>query len=331
MRADLDQVIERLKGARKALVVGHVRPDGDAIGSVAALTLILRKLGIEAEGCIPDSVPWFYREISGTKVIRTVEELRGSEFDTVIVLDSSDLSRIGPAADLFPGREPDVVIDHHVTNTGFGALNFCVPRYAAVALIVHEIGKRLVSYDRELAELLLLGIATDTGFFKYAGVDARTFEAAAELTRHGASIQRVASAVLEHRTLKTIRLLTEMFHTLRLEAEGKLAYAYVSADMLRKTGCGEEETEGFVGEIRSLHGVEVAILFTEWPEGEVHVSLRSKSYVDVTRVAEAFGGGGHPRAAGCVIHTSSIQEAVAKVVEAAKAVLAESPPALRRD
>jgi len=323
MKASLDQVITRLREANRALVVGHIRPDGDAIGSVAALTLILRKLGIEAEGCIPDHIPWFYREIQGTRIIRSVAELRGKGFDTAVVLDASDISRIGEAAQLLPGREPDVVLDHHVTNTGFGALNLCLPNYAATAMIVHEIGKRLVPYDRELAEVILLGIATDTGFFKYATVDDRTFAVAAELARHGARIQPIASAVLEHRTPKTIRLLVDMFRTLRIEAGGKLAYAYVSAEMLRRAGCGEEETEGFVGEIRALHGVEVAILFTEWPEGEVHVSLRSKAYVDVSRIARALGGGGHPRAAGCTLYVPRLRDAIARVVEAVRVALLE--------
>jgi len=326
VKASLDQVITRLKRARRALVVGHIRPDGDAIGSVAALTLILRKLGAEAEGCIPDRIPWFYREIRGTRVLQGVEELRGRTFDTVAVLDSSDISRIGNAVELFPDRVPDVVLDHHVTNTGFGTLNLCEPGYAATAMIVHEIGRRLVPYDRELAELLLLGIATDTGFFKYATVDDRAFAVAAELARQGARIQPIASAVLEHRTPKTIRLLVDMFRTLRLEAGGRLAYAYVSAEMLRRAGCDEEETEGFVGEIRALHGVEVAILFTEWPEGEVHVSLRSKSYVDVSRVARTLGGGGHPRAAGCTLYVTRLQDAITKVVEAARSALLQGPP-----
>jgi phosphoesterase RecJ-like protein len=323
VRASLDHVIEQLKRAKRALIVGHVRPDGDAIGSVAALTLILRKLGVAAEGCIPDRVPWFYREIPGTRILRTVEEIRGRKFDTAIVLDSSDLSRIGDAVELLPREEPDVVLDHHVTNTGFGALNFCDPDYAATAMIVHEIGKRLVPYDRELAEVILLGIATDTGFFKYAAVDDRTFAAAAELARHGARIQPIASAVLEHRSPKTIRLLVEMFRTLRIEAGGRLAYAYVSAEMLRRTGCDEEETEGFVGEIRALHGVEVAILFTEWPEGEVHASLRSKSYMDVSRVVRALGGGGHPRAAGCTLKVPRLQDAITRVVEVTRSALLE--------
>lgn len=317
----MDRVVERLKAAQRALVIGHVRPDGDAIGSVAALTLILRRLGREAEGCIPDPVPWFYRGIPGTKVLRTVEELRDRKFDTTVVVDTSDLSRIGAATELLSGRDPDVVIDHHATNTGFGALNFCDPSYAAAASIVHEIGKRLVEYDRELAELLLLGLATDTGFFKYGNVDAQVFEAAAELTRQGARIRPIASAVLEHRTPSTIRLLMETLGTLRLEAGGKLAYAYVSADMLRRTGCSEEDTEGFVGELRAIHGVEVAILFSEWPQGEVHVSLRSKSYADVSRVALGFGGGGHPRAAGCTLKVARLEEAIPPVIAAARRLL----------
>jgi phosphoesterase RecJ-like protein len=321
MKTTLDGVVERLKRARRALIIGHIRPDGDAIGSVAALTLILRKLGKEAEGCVPDPVPWFYQPIEGTRILKSVQELRGEEFDTVIVLDSSDVSRIGEARALLRGREPDLVIDHHATNTGFGVLNFCDPGYAAVALIIYEIAKRTVECDQVLAELLLLGIATDTGFFKYQSVDQRTLAAAAELVGCGARPHRIASAVLEHRTLKTVRLLAEMFNTLEVELGGKLAYGYVSAEMLSRSGCGEEETEGFVGEIRSLYGVEVAILFTEWPEGEVHVSLRSKDYADVSRVALKFGGGGHPRAAGCTLQVPRIADAIRPVVEEARALL----------
>jgi phosphoesterase RecJ-like protein len=331
MRASLDTVIERLKGAKKALVIGHVKPDGDDISSVAALVSILRKLGKEAEGCIADRIPWFYHDLPGAALIKDVDELRDYRFDTAITVDASELSRIGKAVELLGGKKPDITLDHHKTNVGFGELDFCDPGYAATAMIVYEIGKRLVPYDPELAEMTLLGIATDTGFFKYASVDHRVFEYAAELVKLGANIQRLAAAVLEHRTPNAVRLLTQMLSTLKIEEDGKLAWAFVSADMLRRTGCTDEDTEGFAGEIRAIHGVEIAILFVEWPEGEVHVSLRSKSYADVSEIALVFGGGGHRRAAGCTCKGKDLAAVIAEVVTEAKRTLRNAGSAVTPD
>lgn len=312
MKADLGTIAERLKRAKKALVVGHVRPDGDAIGSAAGLALILRELGVEAEACIPDRIPRHYRAIPGTSFVKRVEELREREFDTVVVIDSSDISRVGKAVSLFPKPRPDVVIDHHITNSGFGELNFCDPSAAATCLIIHELGKHLLpkGYTREIAELLLLGIATDTGFFRYADVDERVFAAAAELSRYGARIRPIAEALLENRTLNTVRLLSEMFRTLVLEEEGEIAYAYLSEGAFRRCGCEEDEAEGFISEIMSLRSVEVGALLIEWPKGEIHVSLRSKGRVNVSEIALAFGGGGHPRAAGCTLKGIPVEEAL---------------------
>ncbi len=312
MKADLGTIAERLRRAERALVVGHVRPDGDAIGSAAGLALILRELGIDAEACIPDRIPRHYRSIPGTSLVKGVNELRGREFDTVVVVDSSDISRVGEAAELFPNRPPDVVIDHHITNSGFGELNFCDPNAAATCMVIHELGKILLphGYSSEIAELLLLGIATDTGFFRHADVDERVFAAAAELSRYGARIRPIAEAILENRTLNTVRLLSEMFRTLVLEEEGRIAYAYLAEEHFRKHGCEGDEAEGFISEIMSLRSVEVGALLVEWPKGEIHVSLRSKGRVDVSEIALALGGGGHPRAAGCSFKGISLQEAL---------------------
>ncbi len=324
-KVPLERVIARLREGKRFLVIGHVRPDGDAIGSVAALVLILRRLGKVAEGCIADRIPWFYRGLAGVDAIRTPEELRDFSFDTAVVVDSSDITRIGGAAELLRGKRPDINLDHHVTNTGFAELNHCDPSAAATAALVHEIGRRLVPLDPDIAEALLLGLATDTGFFKYSTVDRRVFLQAAELVGAGADIQRIATAVLEHRTLEEIKLLVEMFGTLHVEEGGRLAWAFVSAEMLRRHRCSSECTEGFVGEIRAIHGVEIAILFTEWPPGEVHVSLRSKGQVDVSRIALRFGGGGHPRAAGCSFQGVPLEEAIGRVVAASREALKALP------
>ena len=318
----LADVIARLESASRVLVIGHIKPDGDDISSVASLVLILRKLGKSAEGCIADEIPWFYTDIPGVSLIKNVNDLRGYRYDTAVTVDASDLSRIGNAATLLAGRRPDITIDHHKTNTGFGDINFCDPGYAAVAMIIYEIGRDRVEYDPTLAEVTLLGIATDTGFFKYGSTDYKVFSYAAELVKKGANIQRIASAVLEHTTINEIKLMVEMFNTLTLDMDGKLAWAYISTETLLRTNCTEQDTEGLVGEIRSIHGVEVAILFIEWPKNHVHISFRSKSYADVSEIALKFGGGGHARAAGCSCKNVELHTLIDRVISAARQTLA---------
>lgn len=318
MSEGLNRVIGRIREGRRFLVVGHIKPDGDDISSVASLVAILRKAGKTAEGCIADQIPWFFGKLPGTRLIKEPSELHGYRFDTSITVDASDITRIGGAVELLAGGIPDITIDHHKTNEGFGRIDFCDPSYAAAAMIIYEIGRELVDYDPQLAETTLLGIATDTGFFRYSNADARVFAYAAELVRAGADIRRIAEAVLEHRTVNEINLTIDMFKTLKLSAGGRLAAAYVSAEMIERNGCTEDDTSGMVGELRAIDGVEVAILFIEWPRGNVHVSLRSKERVDVSEIALRFGGGGHARAAGCSCPAPDLARLMERVISEAE-------------
>jgi len=320
----LDRVAERLRVGRRFLVIGHIRPDGDDISSVASLVAILRKAGKTAEGCIADRIPDFFLRLSGDGLTRGVEELRSYSHDTSITVDASDLSRIGDAVGLLKGGIPDVTLDHHKTNAGFGMTNFCDPSYAATAMIVYEIGERLVEFDPVLSEMLLLGIATDTGFFRYSSADERVFSYAASLIRHGASITRIAEAVLEHRTLNEIHLHADMFKTLKISADGRLATAHVTAEMIERNGCTEDDTPGLVGQLRSIGGVEVAIMFIEWPRGMAHISLRSKNRVDVSEIALRLGGGGHARAAGCSLSDAKLDELMNDVIADAEGAIASA-------
>jgi len=299
MFVDLNTVVERLRTGQRFLVIGHIRPDGDDVSSVAALVVILRKMCKSAEGCIADPLPNFFERLSSDGVIKGLDELRDYAYDTSITVDSSDLARIGDAVELLENGMPDITLDHHKSNLGFGKMNFCDSAYAATAMIVYEIGKQLVEFDSALAETLLLGIATDTGFFRYASADERVFAYAAELVRTGANIGRITQAILEHRTLNEIHLHTAMFKTLTILADGRLAAAYVTAEMMKDTGCTDDDTAGLVGQLRAIGGVEVAIMFIESSQGTIHISLRSKNIVDVSEIALKFGGGGHARAAGC--------------------------------
>ncbi len=324
MFVGLDQVIERLRTGQRFLVIGHIRPDGDDVSSVAALVVILRKMGKTAEGCIADPLPNFFERLSGNGAIKGVDELRDYAYDTSITVDSSDLARIGDAVDLLKDDMPDITLDHHKSNVGFGKINFCDSAYAATAMIVYEIGKQLVELDSALAETLLLGIATDTGFFRYASADERVFAYAAELVRTGANIGRITQAILEHRTLNEIHLHTAMFKTLKILANGRLAAAYVTAEMMKETGCTDDDTAGLVGQLRAIGGVEVAIMFIESSQGTVHISFRSKNIIDVSEIALKFGGGGHARAAGCSILDAKLDELMSNVIVEAAAAIADA-------
>ncbi len=322
MLRTLDDVINKLKSAKRVLVIGHIKPDGDDISSVATMVLILRKIGKTAEGCIEDEIPWFYKNIPGVSEIKRVEQLRDYDYDTSVTVDASEISRIGTSVELLNGKKPDITLDHHKTNVGFGEIDFYDSNYAAAAVIVYEIAKKLgIKYDPSLAEINLLGIATDTGFFKYSNADSKVFRYASELIESGANIQHISSAVLEHRTINEFKLFSEMVNTLKVEENGKLAWAYVSAEMLKRHNCTDEDVKGFIGEVRSIYGVEVAILFVEWPERQVNISFRSKNYVDVSEIAIAFGGGGHVRASGCSQKDVGLEEMIKKVIVKSREVL----------
>ncbi len=322
MLKTLEEVVGRIKDSQKVLVIGHIKPDGDDVSSVATMVNILRQLGKTAEGCIDDSIPWFYKEIPGVDIIRRVEELKDYKFDTAITVDASEISRIGNSVSLLKDGKVDITLDHHKTNVGFGEYDFYDSSYAATAVVIYEIAKMLnTHYDDKLATLNLLGIATDTGFFKYSNTDYKVFTYAAQLTKMGANIQKIASAILEHKTLKEIKLQSDMINTLSIEENGKLAWAYISTEMFERNNCTDEDAGGFVSEIRALYGVEVAMLFIEWPKNQVNISFRSKNYVDVSEIATFFGGGGHARAAGCSCKEVKLHDMIGKVVEKAKEII----------
>jgi len=324
MFSSLDQVIDRISAGERFLVLGHIKPDGDDVSSVASLVMILRAAGKTAEGCIPDELPDFVGRLSCDGILKSVDELRSYSYDTSITVDSSDLERIGRAADLLRDGIPDITIDHHKTNVGFGKLNVCDPSYAAAAMIICEIGEKLdlADFDSVLAETLLLGIATDSGFFRYPNTDERALSCAAALVRRGASISRISEAVLEHRTLSEIQLAADMFGTLEILADGRLAAAHIAAETLEKRDCTLANTVGLIGQLRSIGGVEVAILFVELPNGTVNVEFRSKNRVDVSEIAVRFGGGGHAPASGCSLPGIGLDETKRRVIADAEETIA---------
>ena len=292
-----ERIAEALLGRRHVLLLNHVSPDGDCLGSTLALARALWGRGQEATVGSADGVPGTYRFLPGADRIR--QELPDdAAYDAVVFMECSTPDRAGALAARATGVPLWVNIDHHLSNAGYGNIIYYDATAAAVGELVYPIVRALaVTPDLGTATCLLTALVTDTGSFRYAAVTARTLTIAADLVAQGASPAEVYGQVYENRPATTLRLLGMALSRLQVSADGRVAWTVVTQVMLQESGATMEESEGIVGTLREMGGVDVAALFKEERDG-VRVSLRARGAVRAHVVAEAFGGGGHAAAAG---------------------------------
>uniref|UniRef100_A0A7C4W8T7 Bifunctional oligoribonuclease/PAP phosphatase NrnA n=1 Tax=Fervidobacterium thailandense TaxID=1008305 RepID=A0A7C4W8T7_9BACT len=327
MNRDFLSIVAEISNASKILVVGHIMPDGDDVSSVLSLSLGLSRLGKDIVAGIDWRIPWYFYDFEETGTIKSYEEVERSDFspELIICVDSSSPDRVGRFQNYFAGRTV-CVIDHHGTNTLFGTHNWVDTKFGSTAQMVFRINQALeVPYDERLATLNLMGIATDTGFFRYSNADELAFSDAARLVSMGAKAHLV-SRIFENRRIEQFNLLSTMIQHLQLEMDGQLAYSYLSKEDYERNNCSEDDSGGFVGELRSIRGVELAIFFSEYSGGEVHVSFRSKDWFDCSKLAVLLGGGGHPRAAGCTLK-GDLFAIIEEVLKEAKTLMTIEAPA----
>lgn len=322
----LAAVGRHLRGARRVLLALHESPDGDAVGSNLALAHALWDAGTAAEVVSHDPVGRPFGFLPGVERIADPDQV-GGPFDVACLVDSSDPERTGRARALIARAELVVNIDHHKTNSRFGAINVVVPRAAACGELIYYLLKRMRRrITPAIATCLYTAIDTDTGSFRFDNTTAATHAVAARLVRAGARPAAIAAQLYDHRPLSTLRLTALALGALAVSPRGRVAWITVPRTMLAAAGASEEETEGLVGYPRSLDGAEVAMVFRELADGRVRVSFRSKLEVDVAELAAGFGGGGHARAAGATVD-GPLPAAVQRVVAAARRVAeADGPP-----
>lgn len=292
----INALVSEIHDYERILVCGHVMPDGDCISSVLSLTLALEKIGKKVTPGIDWQIPSVYYKLPDVDRIKRFSDSL-PYVDLMIVVDASSPDRIGGFQNYLRDETKTAVIDHHKTNTYFGDISWVDTKFSSTAQMIYELIRLLdIDYDKKMASLNYLGIATDTGFFRYSNVDYKVFQTAAALTKEGASPTETAQIILESRKLEELYLFREALEN--MVCEGQLAYSFLDHKAFDKFGMTENEFGGFVGELRSLDQVEVAMFATESEPGEAHFSLRSKRFFDVSAIAEHFGGGGHPKAAG---------------------------------
>jgi bifunctional oligoribonuclease and PAP phosphatase NrnA len=289
-----ERVLAAVRTHQRFLVTSHARPDGDAVGSVLAMTLILRQLGKDADPQLADPVPLIYKSLPHAGDIIHDTVLHHDDYDVAIVLECDSVARTrlqGLAA------FPLLNIDHHTSAREFAQVNWIDSNASAVAEMVYELAIMAgATITPDIATCLYTAVLTDTGSFCYEGTDERTFALVEELVRCGADPVRIARNIYFSNPASKMRLLGAALSS--LHRDGPLAWLHVTHDQMVKTGAIEEDCEGLVNYALGISGVEIAAFFRELPDGRFRVSLRSKGAINVGDVAEEFGGGGHECAAG---------------------------------
>lgn len=294
----------------RLLIVTHVMPDGDAIGSMLGLGLGLQRKGRQVTMTCPGGIPENLQFMPGSDQIVPVDEIRSHEYDIVVALDSSDPGRIEGVYEQIPPGVPIVNIDHHATNKGYGTYNYIDSASAATGEQVYRVLIAMnVRVDPNIAVCLFTAIATDTGFFRFSNTTPTTLRIAARLVERGADPSGISEQVYEARSLESLKMLGRVLDTLQVDKSGKIAWMEVYRDWLSEFSLDEGQTEGFVNYARMVKGVEVALIFRESADGKIRIGMRSKGDFDVGAFAETLGGGGHARAAGCSLDGQSISEA----------------------
>ena len=314
----LDNILEEINNANSIVILTHENPDGDAVGSSLALYHALKAYGKNVEIIIPEYSRTF-NFLPGTNEIK--KEGTYENYDLAISLDCASMNMLNGYVKYFENAKTRVVIDHHGTNSMYGDLNFVNPDSPACAqILVVVLNYFKMEITKEIGTCILAGIITDTGGFKYSGVTAETFEFVAWLLNKGVNVSSVYRKVLQVRTKGNFELNRIASNRLEFLEDGKIAFTYITRDDEESVNAETGDHEGLVDIGRDIEGVEVSIFIRETKTKGVKISLRSSEYVNVSDIALLFGGGGHPRAAGCNMQ-ATIQQAKERIVNEVKANL----------
>jgi phosphoesterase RecJ-like protein len=297
---ELDEIVEKVSSCKSAVILTHESPDGDAIGSSLAMYLSLKQLGKDVDiVCDKHSKVFDFLEC-----ISMLKSDTDREYDLAICLDCASKERLYDPKNAFDKCDYTVSIDHHISNTYYANSNYVEGKSPAASQTVIKLLKKLnVSITKEIGECLMVGIITDTGGFRYSSVNSDTFRFAADMLEVGVNISDIYLSVFMAQTKAQFLLNRIANDRLEILNKNRVAFTYIMMDDKKKVHADTGDHEGIVDIGRNIEGVEVSIFAMESDNG-FKLSFRSNSYVDVALIAKVFGGGGHSRAAGCLINKS---------------------------
>ena len=319
---------EAIFGAESILLVSHIAPDGDAVGSLLGLANPLRGMGKAVTAAIDEGVPSDLRFLPGSDTV--APKIDAGEYDLTITLDSSDIERVG-CAGAYGMAHSDLVInlDHHPTNTGFGDIHLINPEAVAAVEIVYDFLPYLgADIEPDTAHALLTGLITDTQGFRISATNSRTLEIAQDLMSKGAPLAQIMAQTLNRRPYKEVELWKLALPSVRLR--NGLIYATIRQCDLRQVGVERAGDGGLVSYLVTVDQAKVSVVFKELPGEKIEIGFRAKPGYDVASLAFQLGGGGHTLASGCTLD-GDLQQVQDVVLPLARQAIAEGSASIERD
>ncbi len=301
---NLNEISKVVQKNKNFLITSHINLDGDAIGSELALYFILKKLNKKVIILNQDRLSKIYDFLPGSDKVHYLNNNRISpkSIDVGIVLDCSNIKRIGRTYEVFKDIKTIINIDHHKSNENYGNLNYLDCSASSVGEIIYELitSIDINLLDEKISTCLFTAIMTDTGSFRYSNVSSKTFGVASHLTRYRINSHLIANNIYNRNTYPGLKLLGEALLTLEINESSYVSWLTITRKMLNDANAKDEEIEGIIDIATTLNNVEISILFRETKDNKIKVSFRSKGNFDVNKFAGKFKGGGHPNAAGCL-------------------------------
>ena len=301
----LRKVVASLRKNKSFLITTHTNMEGDALGSELAFYGILKKLGKKATIVNEDALPYGYEFLPNTdKIIKYKDNLKEIKFDCFVALDCSDLNRTGEVYRLNSQQKPILNIDHHISNQKFGDINWVESCASSCSEMIYKLYQALrLPIDKDTAILLYTGILTDTGSFRYSNVTSFTHKAISELLKFNLDIPKIYKSVYEDIPFEDMKLLAKILPAMKRDAGGRIIWFQIKHNMLRNKKLSFDLSEHILTFGRAIKGVEVVALFKEnlGVKNEIRVNFRSQGKVDVNKIAQFFGGGGHKTASGATV------------------------------
>lgn len=292
---------EKLIGVKTVAITGHIRPDGDCVGSTLGFYNYIKDNFPEISADVYLEKPGHeFAYLRYFEQIQTKIREKSKRYDLLFVFDCGDEGRFEPFVELISMADRVICIDHHMSNSGFADENYVIPDISATCELLYEcLTDSMIS--KETAECLYTGIICDTGIFRYPAVTSRTMQIAGNLMNKGINHNKIIDDAFFTKTYRQNQLMGRALLESELILDGKCIYSAVSKETMDFYGLFPKEMGGVIDQLRNTEGVEVAIFLYELHEGEYKASIRSREYIDVSRLCQKFGGGGHVRASGCTI------------------------------
>jgi len=297
----IDRILDAIREHKTFCIVGHMRPDGDCIGSQMGLALALQSEGKKVVCWNEDAVPQKLKFLNAAGLFEKPK--RGRKFDCVIATDCASFERLGKVGDCIADRKQLINIDHHESNTRYGDLNWVSGREPSTGELIFKLLKAARwPITPAIADCLFTAVSTDTGSFQYPNTQPSTFHVGAELVNRGANLAKICDEVYQSYPLSRARLMRHLYSKFKLTDDHSIGYLWLKKEDFTRSGADSDETEGLIDHIRDIEPVVVACVFEEIEPELTRISLRSKNrHLNMSDIAKQFGGGGHAAAAGARI------------------------------